>query len=768
MSNGQGEQMPGLQDPITDAADPQAALAAELIKYASEANALLAELIQVAAVPRKFDDSLLRLLVGRPPSDKEFSSAFSTLIDTPFVLRRRDGRYRIHAEIRRAMLTQFAATDAGLETLAGLNRQLADYYQDEHEQARTVSYQFDLVDALLRQVSADRVPAMRSAVENQLVMPLIEAQHHRTVIDPAGTGLDHFRRSFELYESERQFEVCRLLLRSWWNDIEDLTDDTVNVLYDWYLHYQIHLALAQKDGSRAREIADELLAKPDVEPRIRLMTQGLVTRSLITECRFAEALQEIEKEIALRADNDPDPTNRWLVFALQAGIHRSLFDGDAEQASLGLALEAARSAQNRVGEAAMLSELSAVQARQGNLAEAGAQAIQALHIARTLPVPAAAKVAQQITVQMVRSFGASEPRLADLFHTEATYLSRGGDIRAFVTVEGVYVIALTNTAQFGRAHQVLDQVEARFGDQNTAERSTVLMYRANLLNAEGRAREAVDLNRRNVDEAERQRGTKWSVAAALTNAATAQMRIGDLLDDACTCADRARGLWLEMGNARGVARVDVVRAEVSRRRGNYAGARATLGDGPPLQAKGLEENWYWTAANTAAAIESLDEAVGHMYALLEILNRGGQLREAAQAKARLVQILMYAGRQEEAAEVAAGLSQLMDRLTALGKYRVNDASQQADEHDGRAVRQLSVVSNRPREAARSAVEHLQDAQSADPGPFWYAFNQAYAYLRLGDRESAGRTIRLAAEKAAGTVFAEPIASLASTTEFSLQ
>jgi tetratricopeptide (TPR) repeat protein len=294
------------------------------------------------------------------------------------------------------------------------------------------------------------------------------------------------------------------------------------------------------------------------------------------------------------------------------------------------------------------------------------------------------------------------------------------------------------------------------------------MYRANLLNAEGRAREAVDLNRRNVDEAERQRGTKWSVAAALTNAATAQMRIGDLLDDACTSADRARSLWLEMGNARGVARVDVVRVEVSRRRGNYADARAALEDGPPLLAKGMEENWYWTAANTAAAVESLDEAIGHLYALLEILNRGGQLREAAQAQARLVQILMYAGRQEEAAEVTARLSELMDRLTALGQYRVKDASQQADEHDGRAVRQLSVVSDHPREAARSAVEHLQEAQSADAGPCWYAFNQAYAYLRLGDRESAGRIIRLAAEKAAGTVFAEPIGSLVNTTEFSSQ
>jgi tetratricopeptide (TPR) repeat protein len=768
MSDGQPEQTPDLLDPITAAADPQAALAAQLVEYASESSPLLAELIQVAAVPRKFDESLLRLLVDSQPSDTEFSSAFSTLIDMSFVLRRRDGRYRMHAEIRQAMMTWFAATDAGRETLAGLNRRLADYYQDEHEQARTVSYQFDVIDALLRQVSPDRVPAMRSAVENQLVMPLIETQHHRTVIDPAGTGLDHFQRSFELYESEGRFEVCRLLLRSWWNDIEDLADDTVSVLNDWYLHYQVRLAVAQEDGPRAREIADELLAKPGVEPRIRLMTQGMVTRSLITECRFAEALQEIEKEIALRADDDPDPTNQWLVFALQARIHRSLFDGDAEQASLGLALEAARSGQNRVGEAAMLSELSAVQARQGNLVEAGAQAIQALHIARTLPVPAAAKVAQQIAVQMMGSFGASEPRLADLFHTEAAYLSRGGDIRAFVAVEGVYLCTLTDTGQFGRAHQVLDRVEARLGDQDAAERSTVLMYRANLLEAEGRAREAVDQNRRNVDEAERQRGMKWSVAAALTNAATAQMRIGDLLDDACTCADRARGLWLEMGNARGVARVDVVLAEVSRRRGDYAGARAALGAGPPLQAMGMEGSWYWTAADTAAAVESLDEAVGHMYALLEILNRGGQLREAARANARLVQILMYAGRQEEAAEVTARLSELMDRLTALGQYCANDASRQADEHDSRAVRQLSVVSDRPREAAHSAVEHLQEAQSADPGPCWYAFNQAYAYLRLGDKGSAGRTIRLAAEKAAGTVFAEPIASLVSTAEFSSQ
>ncbi|HEX3983114.1 MAG TPA: hypothetical protein VHX12_05415, partial [Acidisoma sp.] len=659
MSDSQPGQTPDLPDLITNADDPQIALAAQLIEYASEDSPLLAALIQVAAVPRKFDASLLHLLIDSPPPAEGFSDAFDTLIDMPFVVRGRDGRYRMHTQIRRAMLARFAATDADREKFAGLNQRIADYYEGEHGRARTVSRDFDMVDVLLRQVSPDRVPAMRSAVENQMIMPLIEAQYHRNVIDPIGTGLAHFQQSFELLESEGRFEVCHLLLRSWGNDIEELADDVADVLRDWYSYYKVRLAVYQEDGPRARETADELLAKPGVGPRIRLMTQGLVTFSLITECRYAEALEEIQKEIAIRADHDSDPMNRWFAFALQADIYRCLFDGEAQQASLELALEATRSVPDRITEAFILGDLSVLQAGQGNLAEAGQRAIEALHIARTLPISEAGRVARQIAIQMMDAFGASEPRLADLFHAEAAALSRGGDIKAFVAMESAYLNALTGSGQFERAHQVLDLVEARFGDQNAAQRSWILMCHANLLYAEGRAREAVEQNRRNVDEAERQRGTKWSVAAALTNAATAQMRIGDLLDAACLCADRARTLWLEMGNERGVARADVVRAEVSRRRGDYEGARAALGAGPPLPAMGLEDNWYRTAADTAAAIESLNEAVEYMYAMLEVVNRRGLLRDGVLASARLVEILMYAGRQKEAAEVTARLNELM-------------------------------------------------------------------------------------------------------------
>ena len=757
--NGQPQRPPDPLESVMAGADHQVALADQLVKLASEANSLLADLIQVGAVPRKFDEPVLRLLIDGQPTDEEFSSAFSTFFAMPFVTGRRDGRYRMHEEIRRAMLARFEATDEGRKALAELNGRLADYYEKAHDRARMVADQFDVVSDLLRQVSPDRVPAMRSAVEDQLVRPLIEAQHHRTATDPTGAGLQYFHKSFELYEYEGRIEVCRLLLRSWWNDIEDLADDRVKALRNWNMAYEVRLAVDQEDGDRARQIADELMAQPGLDAKMKVQIQGFVTRSLMTECRFADALRATENEIASRGDHDPDPANRWVVFATQANIHKALFDREAQEVSLGLALEATQSAVARDAEAVILDQLAALHAEQGGCAEAASLAIQALHIVRTLTGPSAAIAAQRHAVQMMRTFGVRDPRLADLFHTEAVHLTRGDNVLRFVAVEGAFVRALTGTEQFERAHQVLDHVDARLGDQYPAERSQVLVYRANALEAEGRKRESVEQNRRTAEEAERQRGTKWSVAAALTNAATGQMRIGDLLDDACKSADKARDLWVEMGNVRGVALADVVRAEVARRRGDFAGAQAVLGAGPPLVSAGLEEAWYTTAANLAAALDSFDEAVGHINASLEIVTRSGHLRDAARANARLVEILLYAGRNEEAVAATRQLSDLMDELSTLRQYQQSNTSQRADEHSGRAVRLLSAGSGRPLDTVRSAVQHLDEAQSADPGPCWYALNQAYAYLRLGDKKSVRRSIELAATKAADTIFAEPIAGL---------
>ena len=592
MTNGQSEPTLDLVEAVITSSDPQVVLAAQLVEHASDVSPLLGDLVRVGAVPRKFDASTLRLLIDGQPSDEEFSSAVSTFIEMPFIVRRRDGRYRMHDEIRRAILAGFTANDRDQELLRTLNERLADHYDAAHARARTVADQFDTVDGLLRQVSADRLLAMRSAIESQLVRPLIEAQYHYDMVDRAGAGLSHFHRSFELYEYEDRLEVCRLLLRSWQGDIEDLADDSAKILHDWDMYYQVRLAVAEADGHRARKIARKLLALPRLESKIKVQTQGFVTRSLITECRFGDALKENTAEIVFRGDDDPDPPNRWIVFAQQAEIHHLLHDGEAEEASLRLALEATRLARNRDSEASILDQLSAVQANRGSIDDASKHAIEALHIVRMLRGPGAAIAAQRCAVQFMRSFGARDPRLADLFHIEAVSLTRGDNIPRFVAVEIAYVNALVGTGQFERAHEVLDQVDMRLGDQHPVERSAALISRANLLEQEGREREAAEQNRRTVEEAERQRGNDWSLAAALTNAATTQMQIVDLLDDACSSAVKARALWLTMGHERGAARANVVLAEVHRRKADYAGTRAKLGAGPPL------EPWDWRTSGT--------------------------------------------------------------------------------------------------------------------------------------------------------------------------
>jgi tetratricopeptide (TPR) repeat protein len=748
---------------LTASSNRQDALATLLVEQARQANPLLADLLCSAAVPRKFDASLLTMLTARRLGDEEFSVAFEALISMPFVVRSRDGRYRMHDEIRRALLTRFQDGDQNRE-LQALNERLADYYGAEHERARTVADQFDMVNVLLRRVSPDRVLAIRSAIEDQLVRPLLEAQYHRTVADPAGAGLAQFRRSFKLYEREGRVGVCRLLLRSWRDDIKRLAGEDAAALHDWGMYYRARLAVAEGDGERARVITEELQTQPRLDPTIRVRSQALVTDSLIAECRFVDALNETAAQIVLRGDKDPDPWSRSKVFRQQADIQGKLYDGDAQAASLGLALEAARSVGNHESEAEVLSELSTVLGKQGNVADAARHSIRALHIVRTFNFArnsqGAANAALECAAQLMRTFGACDPRLADLFRTEARHLTRGNDIRRTVELENSYVVTLIGTGQFERAHEVLDQLDERLSDQWPLERSGVLISRANVLDAEGRAREAVQRNRRAVEEVQRRRDNKFSLAAALTNVATTEMDIGELLDDACSSAKRARDLWLAMGHTRGVALTNVVEAEVSRRRADYTAAWSALGPQRPLRAFGLENFWYRVASHLAADLGWLDPAVDYAEFVVDNSISLGRLRDAAQAAAWLVEILMQARRVDDAVRASERLAAVMARLRELRQYRRTTASKQADEHNGWAVRQMSFVSESPLEAARNAVQHFEEALVSDPGPCWYSLNQAYALSRLGDRKSARESIDAAAAKAGGTAFEEPIGDLA--------
>ena len=710
---------------------------------------------------------LLTVLTERQPGDEELSAAFSTLISMPFVALSRDCRYRMHDEIRQALLTRFQDTNQDRDLFRTLNERLADYYCAEHERARRVADQFDTVDVLLRTVSPNRMLAIRSAVEDQLVRPLLEAQHHRTIIDAAGAGLDQFKRWFKLYEGEGRLGVCRLLVRSWRDDVARLPGEDVPGLLDWGMYYRARLAVREGDGKRARAITDKLLSQGELDPRIRVRSHTLVTESLIVECRLVDALAETAAQIALRGDNDPDPWSRSIVFDQQAKIHSKLYDGDAEAESLRLALQAARSARNRESEAAILSNLSTVLAKQGDMVNAGTHSIQALHIARMLSfthnVQGAAHAARTCAIQLMRIFGARDPRLADLFYTEAHHLSRGSDIRQSLELEKSYVTALIGTGQFQRAHQVLDQLDERLSDQLPRERFSTPNSRADLLNAEGRAFEAVQQNRRTIEEAQRQLDDSLSLATALTSAATTEMDIGELLDDACSSANRARDLWLTMGHTRGVVLTNVVQAEVSRRRADYMAAWNALGRERPPGAFGRENFWYRVASHVAADMGWLDVAIDHAEFVVDNSVRLGKLRDAARAAAWLVQILMWAGRQDDAVRASERLSAVMGTLHELRQYLRTTVSESADEHNGRAVRQMSFLSERPSEAVRDAVEHFEEAIASDPGPCWYSLNQAYALLRLGDQKSAAKSIDAAMAKAAGTPFAEPIGHL--VTEF---
>jgi tetratricopeptide (TPR) repeat protein len=716
----------------------------------------------VSAVPRKFDVSLLAKLDDQAADDDDFCAAIRSLLEMPFVIRRHDGLFRIHDGIRAALLSQLEQTTEGTDLVGELNRRLAAWYSTEHDQARRIAHQFDFVAELMWRVSPGRMLTLQSAIEKQLVTPLVEALHHATVADPDDCGHAQFKKWFDLYQGESRIGICRLLLRSWRDDLERLYGGVAaNDAWDWRQYYKARLSLAERDREAAREGAASLLARPDVRSEIRLRSQELVTESLIEDCRLGEALDQVSITLDMLDKEVHDPGTRSRVFSQQARINHLLYDGEARSASLSEAVRAARDAGDRESEATLLSELSAHQAAEGSLADAADAALRALHIVRTIRSPSAMTTAKRFASRLMRSFGASDPGSANLFHIEATHLISGDDVRSTVEVEGAYVSVLIRTGQFEHAHNVLDQLEKRIGDNWIAQQSDVQILRANLLDAQGREKEAVERNRQTAGELKRQHGNTWNHAAALTNAASTDMDFGDRLEEASTAAIEAAKLWSSMGHSRGLALTNVILAEVGRRRADYESARARLGSERPAPAMGLEDLWYKTAARVADDLGQYGEAERYLRIVLESSYRRGQLRVAARTSALLVELLIRAGDLDAAIDMAGKLTQIASSVRELRHYQPSAASTYANEHNGRAVRLLTMEAKHLNNPIRSAIQHLEEAVDSDPGPFWYSLNQAYAFLRLGKRTAALEAMDSAAAKASGTHFEEAVNHLTS-------
>jgi tetratricopeptide (TPR) repeat protein len=738
---------------LADDADPMVTLAEVLLDRAHADDPAFAELINVAAVPRKFDIDLLAHLVGSSPDEAAFRRRFESLRVQPYVTIRRDGRLRMHNEIRRALLARSESTEEGREALRASRERVATYYDAEHERARHLSDELAVVDEVLREVSPHRMPAIRAACEDRLIRPLIEAQHHRTVIDAPGTGFQHFEQTFWRYEVENRQNVLRMLLTAFQTDIGRLQPpagdekaDAFRRLDQWLEYYWARLRAIERDHEEVLSICRRLLDDPELDPRLAAWSRALVSKVHIAAGRFRPALDSIATELAARVDPDPDALNSPLVHLRAADVHAILWDPEAQEASLISALEAARKVANTPVEISTRFQLAIVLARRSDMAGAAEHAVLAMHDVRTSS-QASAEDLWECAHQLMTTFGGRDPRLADVFHAEARTLVRGDPIKT-VTTATAYADVLAATAQYDRAHEAIDALAGIAADLRYDQKSTIDISLANLLDAEGREHEAVERNRMTVREARGQPEDPWTVAAALTNAAMTEMLLGELLDDASRSAAEGRALWARMDHERGVRLTDTVQAEVHRRRGQYADADALLTRDPPPARSDALLLWYEVRAELDLDLGRLTDAADNLSTVIDEQIRLGQLSGAATSAARAMQVNMRAGRRPAAQRHAEQQGALMQTLAEQWSYRYSPDQDRADQHNARAVRALCVSESRPEHALREAVQNLDEAIKLDPTLCWYPFNLAYAYARLGDRKSAHRAFRKAAALAA--------------------
>ena len=405
--------------------EPMLALAELLVAQAGEEDPLLAELISLSAIPRKFDRALLALLSDQSVESPEFGVAFGALVDSTSVLRQRDGGYRLHDEVRRALLARWKSTDDGRKRLYALNSALAENYETEHQSARMLADHLAVIDGVVREVNPKRLRKIRDQVEDRLVRPLIDTLHYRMAADP-GAGLDSFIALFGLYEREERLGVCTLLHRAWIDEVARL-ESAKPSFDDWTAYYEARLARGYDDNEGALEIARRLVAADGTDGGVRARAQALCSTILDSQNLFVEALESIDMELSIRDPRDPDPATLPNVYLRQASIHRQLWDEPTAVASLERALASCAEVLDVETEILTRTRLSASLSAQGLDDSAAEHGVRALHLARTLPPPRAQTSAETCARLFLTTFGEQTPRLADLFHVECRHLTRPDD-----------------------------------------------------------------------------------------------------------------------------------------------------------------------------------------------------------------------------------------------------------------------------------------------------------------------------------------------------
>jgi tetratricopeptide (TPR) repeat protein len=747
---------------ISDPDDAEVLVAKLLVDRAGKQSPLLRDMLFYAALPRSFDADLLASLVDRSREDPEFRTARQSLLEYSFLHRRGADGWALHDSIRQALLQLWLTSeDAPGDRDEALVR-LEDQYKIRYAEQRTAMAHLAQLEELLSSVDPKRYRSLRDALEDRLIRSATEAVH---------TAL---RRSFEagwirlsnIYsdlEEDRRLHLCNLLIRSWAADDSIVTDDDRPLFTAWTIYFNARTTNGRDRWEEALEQLGGVTSPEAIDLKYATWYHSERARALRGLSRFHEAIDAVNREIAIHDEHHVDDTNSSTPWTQKAGLYNVLWDADAEIECYRHALRRAQETGSldrqviiRLGLAVAVDGSTDQQAALDELLRAIVQSRRAIG---DTPTSIARTGVQRGALIALHLLG---PRSARLCATLAEqnrelYLEHGDAGKLDVLLE--YANALAQGGNQRRAAEIFERARDLAVERLPDRVWEVDADRAGQATALGTPMAGGELNTELLDRADAPTD-RWNRARCLTNAAAGYSAAGAYALARERLAT-AEGLWREIGHERGLWLARVLDADLCRATGDIGGARAALANTGKEAAHGFESVRYECVARLALKEGDYQEAADQASLAFRTRTADIDIGDLVDRGLLAVSCLVKARRLDEAAAVHAEVEKLIERLRGFTTWTPDEMSQLADQHAARAVRILVHGLGPLRARARAAVEHLEMAIGLDGTVPWYRLEIAFAELAAGRTQPAAAAFAAAAAQTDDDMLRSAIEALAS-------
>jgi len=738
-------------------ADPERAEAILVEKLLAQAEPdVLSELLMAAALPRTFDAVTLGALVGRAPTDGEFTGAFSRLIAYPFVDERPDGQFALHDSIQQALLERWQSPSAAPGDLGEHLRRLLSHYNERYKSARNSAAALAQVGPLMRQVNPHRYFDAANRIEDMLVRPVIEALHIALVIGP-DEGWQQLETVFAELEQERRYGLCEMLVNSYAEDARTVPPDARAQHAAWAAYFAARLANDRQHWEDAERYTRRVKRPEEIGLTLATRIQYEQARSLRGQGQFSEALAAIDRGIVNHDEHYVDDWRASVTWRMKADIYQQLWELDNEVRACRQGLEWATSAGNQNAAVTQLLRLVSALDADGDVNGAARCLLDALRQARLRLTEDrfanrdVARVALQFlgprSARLLAAISSQYRRLSqsewpfgsiDVLLDKASAIAAGGGAGSAV----VELYREAHRLAVEHAPEQVWDVEVRWAVSSDVfgERLAVVERNRALLTD---PIPAVD---------------PWTRAYYLTSVARGFLAAGKY-HTGLEWVRAARRLWASIGHRRAVGVTHALEAELLRRLGDFDGAQQALTAAGDAPARGYEARQHAFAARLALDLGDYKVAAAESQRATRASVAIDRL-EATDYTLLAIECLMKARSFDQALHRAeTDLRRQLADLSAFTTWKPTKKTQLADEHAARAV-DIVVEGRGPLSARRrSAREHLDMAVELDPDLGWFRLERAFVDLQTSRKRDAMQCLTEAAERTSDPVLRTAIEAL---------